>query len=135
MFRRVIGFLLAVVFLGYLGVLLCLTVFRPGFWTHTLCSGVIHFNPWSTLAGYAHVHAWHTFGTEVVGNLLCLVPLGLYLAWLRCRFWTAAVFGFLLSFAIETSQFVLGSGVAETSDVILNTCGAILGWCAWMLIA
>ena len=35
--------------------------------------------------------------------------------------------GFLLSLSIETAQFVLGSGVSELDDLILNTLGALLG--------
>ena len=40
----------------------------------------------------------------------------------------AALFGFLLSLGIETMQFILGSGVSELDDLILNTLGAVLGW-------
>ena len=42
----------------------------------------------------------------------------------------AAAFGFALSLGIELSQFVLGSGVTEVEDLILNTTGAVLGWLA-----
>ncbi len=45
----------------------------------------------------------------------------------------AAIFGFLLSLGIETMQFILGSGVSELDDLILNTLGAVLGWgFAWI---
>ena len=45
----------------------------------------------------------------------------------------AALFGFLLSLGIETMQFILGSGVSELDDLILNTLGAVLGWgFAWI---
>lgn len=42
----------------------------------------------------------------------------------------AALWGFLLSLLVETGQFVLGSGVSELDDLILNTCGAVLGYAA-----
>ena len=45
----------------------------------------------------------------------------------------AALLGFLLSLGIETMQFILGSGVSELDDLILNTLGAVLGWgFAWI---
>ncbi len=45
----------------------------------------------------------------------------------------AALFGFLLSLGIETMQYILGSGVSELDDLILNTAGAVLGWgFAWI---
>ena len=46
----------------------------------------------------------------------------------KCRnlLW-AAVYGFLLSFLIETMQFVFGTGYSEPDDLILNTLGAWLG--------
>ena len=44
-----------------------------------------------------------------------------------CR---AAALGFCLSLGIELAQFVLGSGVTEVEDLILNTIGAVLGWLA-----
>ena len=36
-------------------------------------------------------------------------------------------FAFALSVLIETLQYLLGSGVTEVEDVILNTLGAALG--------
>ncbi|MBQ1410546.1 MAG: VanZ family protein [Oscillospiraceae bacterium] len=45
-----------------------------------------------------------------------------------------AVWGFLLSLGIETLQFVLGSGISELDDLILNTIGAVMGYglaCLW----
>ena len=40
----------------------------------------------------------------------------------------AALWGFLLSLAIETMQYILGSGISELDDLILNTVGAMLGY-------
>ena len=50
----------------------------------------------------------------------------------------AMLWGFLLSLGIETMQFVLGSGVSELDDLILNTAGAIMGYwlaCLWYKIS
>ena len=40
----------------------------------------------------------------------------------------AALWGFLLSLGIESMQYILGSGVSELDDLILNTAGAVLGY-------
>lgn len=36
--------------------------------------------------------------------------------------------GFFLSFVIEFLQFMLGTGVSELDDLILNTVGALIGF-------
>ena len=46
----------------------------------------------------------------------------------RVPFLRALLWGFLLSLFVETGQFVLGSGVSELDDLILNSCGAVLGF-------
>ena len=66
-----------------------------------------------------------------IGNIIWFVPLGFYLAvYKRKPFWITILYGFLLSLFIETMQYVLGTGVSELDDLILNTLGCIIGQCA-----
>ena len=44
------------------------------------------------------------------------------------QLWQAVLVGFILSLIIETAQFVLGSGISELDDLILNTLGALPGY-------
>jgi glycopeptide antibiotics resistance protein len=69
-----------------------------------------------------------------VGNIIWFVPFGFLLP--RLTGWGAGVVGlaFLLSLLIETLQFVLGTGVSEVEDLILNTLGGSVGYgIVWML--
>lgn len=44
---------------------------------------------------------------------------------------TIAVMGLLFSLFIETMQYILGTGISELDDLILNTLGAVIG--AWIV--
>lgn len=53
--------------------------------------------------------------------------------WLCCcgerpiKTWKILLWGFLLSFFIESMQFIFGTGVSELDDLILNTLGVWIG--------
>ena len=124
----------------WLAALLRLTVFRDGCFSHGLFSGRIEWDAFAYYAKLARIGYWRYFTYLFVGNLVWFVPVGV-LTWLEAArpirkladkqclslLW-AAIFGFLLSLGIETMQFILGSGVSELDDLILNTLGAVLGW-------
>lgn len=144
----------------WLAALLRLTVFRDGCFSHGLFSGRIEWDAFAYYAKLARIGYWRYFTYLFVGNLVWFVPVGV-LTWLEAArpirkladkqclslqagadkradkqclslLW-AALFGFLLSLGIETMQFILGSGVSELDDLILNTLGAVLGWgFAWI---
>jgi glycopeptide antibiotics resistance protein len=69
--------------------------------------------------------AW-PFLYHVLGNLLWFLPLGLMLR--RKSAWRALLAGALLSASIECLQWVLLTGIPDVDDVLLNACGALLGW-------
>lgn len=112
----------------YLAALLRVTVFRDGCFSHGLFSGRIEWTPFVYLFFLLRIGYWRYFLYLFVGNLVWFVPLGGYLRLRGRPFWQAALCGAGLSLGIETAQFVLGSGVSEVEDVILNTAGAALGW-------
>lgn len=78
-----------------------------------------------------HEEAWKTgdFYLNIYGNILLFVPLPVILMILfkvRNR-WLVFALCVLASACIEGVQYVLKIGVADSDDVILNTCGAALG--------
>lgn len=114
-------------FLLYLAALLCITVVRP--W-----SGAYQFlgGRWNTkiLVSYRPIFQTslplfvYLFG----GNIAWFVPFGFYLAFFReVPLRRVILCGFLLSLFIEVMQFVLGTGVSEVDDLLLNTLGSLLG--------
>ena len=69
------------------------------------------------------------------GNIGWFVPFGFLLPMLLKRkslFFTMAL-GLMLSFIIESTQFISFKGVAELDDLILNTCGVAIGYLLFKL--
>lgn len=70
---------------------------------------------------------------EVLANALLFFPFGLYVGALaRSRDWWRAVSGAaMLSLMFEVGQYVLGVGSADTTDLLMNTAGAVAGVGFW----
>lgn len=115
-------------FFAWLVILLRLTVFRDGCFSNGWFSGEVVWVPFRFLAKLIRIRDWSYFLYLFLGNILWFAPLGLAVRLRGGSLWKALLFGFLLSAFIETAQFILGSGVTEVEDLILNTCGACLGW-------
>ena len=117
-----------ILFIIYLVILLRITVFRPGIDLMNLFSGRINYD---FLVGYAPLirsRSWFRIFYLFVGNIIWFIPFGMYLrkySHLKSLGIVAAGFGF--SLFIEVMQYVLGTGVTELDDLILNTAGTILG--------
>ena len=74
---------------------------------------------------------------NVLLNIALFVPLGvlLPLLWKPFRKWYAALgAGFGVSLLIELAQLFTGRGMCDVDDLFTNTLGAMLGWCAAMLV-
>ena len=74
---------------------------------------------------------------NVLLNIALFIPLGvlLPLLWKPFRKWYAALgAGFGVSLLIELTQLFTGSGMCDVDDLFTNTLGAMLGWCAAMLV-
>lgn len=113
---------------AWLVVLLRLTVFRNGCFSHGLFSGQIELDAFGFYMKLIRLRNWKYFIYLFGGNIIWFVPAGFLVRLRRGRIWHALLFGFALSFFIEAGQFILGSGVSELDDLILNTLGAVLGY-------
>ena len=120
--------------LVWLAVLLRITVFRNGCFSHGLFSGRVEFDAFAFYAKLARRGNWRYFLYLFEGNLIWFLPAGILVRLRGGKLWQAALAGLGLSLLIETLQFVLGSGVSELDDLILNTCGALLGWLGTALV-
>ena len=118
----------------WLAVLFRITVFRNGCFSNGLFSGRIEWDAFAYYAKLARVGYWRYFVYLFVGNLIWFAPAGVLVRLRGGKLWQAALAGLALSLVIETAQFVLGSGVSELDDLILNTCGAVLGFAAASLV-
>lgn len=126
--------LLAVLTLLWLTVLLRITVFRPGCFSHGLFSGRIEWEAFAYYWKLARVGNWRYFCYLFVGNLIWFAPAGALVRLRGGKLWQGALAGLGLSLFVETAQFLLGSGVSELDDLILNTLGAALGYGAAALL-
>ena len=125
---------LRILTLLWLAVLLCITVFRPGCFSHGLFSGRVEWEAFAYYCKLARVGNWRYFTYLFGGNLAWFAPAGVLVRLRGGRLWQAALAGLALSLLVETGQFVLGSGVSELDDLILNTLGAVLGFAAASLL-
>lgn len=114
---------------AYLAALVQITALRLGLVEPHFLGGSLHSTPLATTLSEARSGAWPLV-YHVVGNMIWFVPLGLMLpapkgarGALRCL---AA--GAILSAAIEAAQYLLGTGVSDVDDVLLNALGALAGW-------
>ena len=114
----------------YLAALLRITVFRPGCFSHGLFSGRLVWEAFAYYAELAQRGSWRYFLYLFGGNLAWFAPAGIWAALRGRGFAAALLLGFGLSVLVESGQFLLGSGVSELDDLILNTVGAGLGWLA-----
>lgn len=122
---------LLLMLVGYLTVVLYVTVFRSGHsaWRHMS----LHlFRAWK--------EAWNNFSEKnwlnVLLNIGMFVPLGVLLPLLhgKLRKWYRMLsVGFLTSLAIETVQYFAGRGLFDVDDLLCNTLGAMIGF--WLVMA
>ncbi len=68
---------------------------------------------------------------DIVLNIVMFIPLGVMLTtfWKKFRkFFLPTILGFMLSFMIESIQFVSGIGAFDLDDLFNNTLGTLLGF-------
>ena len=112
----------------WLAVLLRITVFRSGCFSHGLFSGRVELDAFAYYLELAGRGDWRYFTYLFVGNLIWFVPAGILVRLGGGKLRQAALAGLALSLFVETMQFLLGSGVSELDDLILNSCGSALGY-------
>lgn len=144
-----------VIFVAFCGGLAAITLFPSGFWA--LERYPQGGRPWDGFYSWNQVldslddlgeifvpfreirralfggHYWQWF--LLIGNIVMFMPIGFFpaLLWRRWSWWKSTLAGFCVSVTIETAQLFTERST-DVDDVILNTLGALLGWClAWLL--
>lgn len=72
---------------------------------------------------------------EIIENILIFIPLGLLLKMKDLSPQKIFLLGFLLSFTYEFLQYISSIGVADITDIIANTIGAILGSLVYSILS
>jgi VanZ family protein len=92
---------------------------------------VLELNPFGDLKVAAHTTG--RYRDIVIANVALFVPLGIALAWRGTRFLRSFGFAVAVSVAAEAMQYVAAHGrIAQTTDVITNVAGAVVGWCLFV---
>ena len=104
-------------------------------------SGEFAVRQWNLQLFLAWREAYQRFTLQiwlnVLLNIALFVPLGFLLPLLSKLFrkWYAALgAGFGVSLLIELTQLLTARGMCDVDDLFTNTLGAMLGWCAAMLV-
>lgn len=115
--------------IAYLSALIQITALRIGLVTPRWLGGSICLIPLQTTLQEASSGLWPLI-YHIIGNMIWFVPLGIILPcysdkWkgLRILFCSGA-----LSLMIECIQYVLGTGISDIDDIILNALGGLLGF-------
>ncbi len=73
---------------------------------------------------------------NLLGNVVCFVPLGFVLPILSSRKWGAVriiIVSFLASLLVEITQLVTKLGSCDVDDIMMNTLGGLLGYILFIL--
>jgi glycopeptide antibiotics resistance protein len=106
-----------VLLLIYLGILTWILIFKLGVQFSYMAERRVNLIPFNTI-DY----------TELILNVLIFVPLGIYIGLIiKSKLIKNIFLVFLISFIIESFQFILKIGAFDITDLITNTSGGTLG--------
>lgn len=74
--------------------------------------------------------------SELLINLLLFVPFGLFIGALApaSTWWKAGLAALGASFVLETVQHLISTGSFDTTDLVVNTAGALVGWAVFVAV-
>lgn len=81
---------------------------------------------------YSNQTSFHL--SEVMDNVLIFIPLGILLKMLNIENKKIIFLGFILSFTLETMQFIFSIGASDITDIITNTIGTIVGLFLYLIL-
>jgi glycopeptide antibiotics resistance protein len=82
-------------------------------------------------------HIYRISSTQIIGNFIMLLPLGIYLPLMYRRlnhFFGVLVTAFLVSAVIEFLQLITSFRSADVDDILLNTLGAGVGFVLFRML-
>ncbi len=126
--ERKIPAFIYMIFVLYMAALTTMVLFKYRFETGL---GSLNFTPFQWIM-YPKAMRF----TNVFGNIAFFVPFGLLFPLIvrKMNAWKTVAAGFLLSLTFEIIQYVTDTGGADIDDLILNTCGVVLGALFFMLL-
>lgn len=135
--KIIIRIVIHTLFAIYLMILLRITVFRSNFTLENLLiRGNVNLTFFESYIALLQERDWWNLTYLFVGNIIWFLPLGIYLSWQTKikKVWQITLLGLMISFIIESLQFVFGTGVSDVDDLILNAFGTWCGVMLWKLV-
>lgn len=73
---------------------------------------------------------------EMLINLVLFVPFGLFVGALAptWSWWKAGIAALVASLVLEAVQHLISTGSFDTTDLIVNTAGALVGWAIFVVV-
>ncbi len=89
---------------------------------------------WEYASGANHLRSSFAV-SNILGNVVVFIPFGLFLQTVRARktFWRGVLIILFTTVAIEAIQYIFGLGASDIDDVLLNTCGGVIGMLLYRL--
>lgn len=100
---------------------------------------LVNLIPFQSILSYIHVDdgiRYRLVDVNIWGNILMFVPMGIYVPLIRKKstFLQTLLCLVILSFLIESVQYLFFLGSADIDDVVLNATGGVLGWLFYRLL-
>jgi glycopeptide antibiotics resistance protein len=122
-------------FWAYCGAMAAMLLFPPDFdliWVLRYGYAGPFFRP-----GGRNLHLFQTLRYSKMifaANVLLFLPFGFCpaLLWRKSRWWKALLIAMAIPAVAENWQIHIGRSF-DVDDLVLNTVGALLGWCLWLL--
>ncbi|MFT8311123.1 MAG: VanZ family protein [Sporolactobacillus sp.] len=125
----------AVLFIGYLAVLVFATLLTHNYYTYGKSSNLILF---SSIRLMLRSGSFPLILKNIGGNVLLFFPLGFLLPILiqpkRHFVIRQLLVGCCISLLIELCQYFFAERIFDIDDVLLNTIGAMMGWGCYVII-
>lgn len=86
---------------------------------------------------YRHELGFKNVCINLLGNMAAFAPFGFFLPILKKEWgglFKVAALTLMFSFTVETLQLVCKVGAFDVDDLLLNTVGGMIGYCAYLLL-
>lgn len=132
-----------IVFIMYALCLLRIVLFKRVTLTELIKFGidpskrVIYYMPF---AGFTYLfqggYNFFSICENYIGNLVLFIPLGIIINYYskKANYKKSLLYGALLSISFEIIQYIFAIGTSDINDVIMNSCGALIGCFIYKMI-
>jgi|GEM_PF-3550822 len=93
-------------------------------------------NAFTIYGGKVHIQSY-IWMWEIINNIILFIPMGILVGDVlhgHYNILVALVLGFMMTCAIEASQYIFQVGMCDVDDIFNNTMGMLIGYVIWKMI-